>query len=124
MAAGKKFAEYLFSADTAADAGSGLSPRPQSGWRPWRPNRNRLGVATPGVPRAGIFEGSFVMNRVPYLKLVEQRPPRARRKLAVRIAARSGHEPHGQTRLFRLDDHALDELIAHADRLERRTTGA
>jgi hypothetical protein len=48
------------------------------------------------------------------------RPPQARRRIEVRISARDGHEPFGRSRPFRLLSADLEELIAVAERMERR----
>ena len=48
-------------------------------------------------------------------------PPRPRRLIEVRLTAIAGLYPYGGvTRSFQLTDHGLDELIAHAERLEAR----
>ena len=60
------------------------------------------------------------MSGRPYLHFVDRRPPEPRR-LAVRITAAAGRGPFGRTRPFRLDEHALEELLRHAERLERGT---
>lgn len=61
------------------------------------------------------------------LRLVEKpldsrRPPcpPCPRRLEVRIAVSSGRLPYGRSRPFRLRETDLDELIAHAGRLESR----
>jgi len=54
--------------------------------------------------------------RGPHLRLVP--PPRPRR-LSVRISVADSRSPIGRTRIFRLSDHDLDQLIAVAMRLER-----
>ena len=51
------------------------------------------------------------------------RPPRPRhtpgRRAPVRIVAIDGRFPNHRVFSFELDDYGLDELIAHAERLER-----
>jgi hypothetical protein len=54
----------------------------------------------------------------PHLRLVDRRPPEPR--LAVRITAFAGRDPHGRSRAFPLDEHDLDQLLALAVRLENR----
>jgi hypothetical protein len=48
-------------------------------------------------------------------------PPARPRLREVRVTALAGRYPYGGvTRSFQLTDHGLDELIATAERLERR----
>jgi hypothetical protein len=56
----------------------------------------------------------------PYLRLVPREP--LPRRIDVRISAADGRAPTGRSRAFRLSDHGLDELLAHAERLERRSS--
>jgi len=55
-----------------------------------------------------------------YLRVVDAARSPAPRRLEVRLTVRDGHEPIGRSRAFRLHDRDLDELIAHAARLEGR----
>lgn len=54
----------------------------------------------------------------PYLRLVP-RSPRPRR-IDVRISAADGRAPYGRSRVFRLAESDLDQLINAATRLEAR----
>jgi hypothetical protein len=57
------------------------------------------------------------------LRLVEPMPPARPRLREVRITALAGRYPYGGvTRSFQLTDQGLDELIATAERLERRAS--
>jgi hypothetical protein len=53
-----------------------------------------------------------------HLRLVPS-PPRPRR-IDVRISAADGRAPVGRTKIFRLTDHAFEQLIDVALRLETR----
>jgi hypothetical protein len=54
-----------------------------------------------------------------HLRLVTKQPQP--RRLEVRIAAADGRSPFGRSRAFRLTQDDLDELIAVAMRIERRS---
>jgi hypothetical protein len=61
------------------------------------------------------------MNGQRHLRLVEPPPPQARRlyeTYETRIVVSSARL--GRSRTFRLTESDIDELIAHAERLERR----
>lgn len=63
------------------------------------------------------------MNVVPFsqgLRLVRPPSPPRPRRLEVRISVADGRAPFGRTRLFRLSDRNLQELIDTALRLEAR----
>ena len=57
--------------------------------------------------------------RHPYLHLVP-REPQSRHRLAIRISVLDGRSPFGRSRVFRLRERDLAELVAQAERLERR----
>ena len=54
----------------------------------------------------------------PYLRLV-QREPQPRRRYETRIVGSSARLPIGRSRVFRLAESDIDELIAIATRMER-----
>jgi hypothetical protein len=55
-----------------------------------------------------------------HLRLVPPaRPPRPRR-LDVRISATDGRAPYGRSRIFRLHERDIDELVDIATRMEAR----
>jgi hypothetical protein len=56
----------------------------------------------------------------PHLRLVPPTSPPRPRRLEVRISVADGRAPFGRTRLFRLSDRNLQELIDTALRLEAR----
>ncbi|MDQ6868812.1 MAG: hypothetical protein M3178_10565 [Pseudomonadota bacterium] len=60
------------------------------------------------------------MTGAPPLRLVARQPPPRPRRIEVRIAVLDGRAPYGRSRPFRLTPRDLDELISHAERLERR----
>jgi hypothetical protein len=55
----------------------------------------------------------------PYLRLVTREPP-LRRRYETRIVVSSARTPIGRSRVFRLAESDIDELIAVAMRMERR----
>jgi hypothetical protein len=57
---------------------------------------------------------------LPRLRLVEKPPLAPRRYLSVRISVLDGRSAFGRSRAFHLSDHGLDDLLAHAERLEAR----
>jgi hypothetical protein len=57
----------------------------------------------------------------PRLRLVEKTPLAPRRYLIVRINVLDGRSAFGRSRAFRLTHNDLDELIAVAMRMERRS---
>jgi hypothetical protein len=62
--------------------------------------------------------------RPSYLQLVYHRepPPRPEPRLAVRVSVCAGtaRAPYGRSRVFRLRPRDLDDLLRHAEQLERR----
>jgi hypothetical protein len=56
-----------------------------------------------------------------HLRLVQPAPP-PRRRLSVRINVLDGRSPFGRTRIFRLHERDLDQLINAATRLEARSS--
>ena len=58
--------------------------------------------------------------RHPHLRIVSRQAP-PRRRLAVRINVLDGHSAFGRSRVFRLHECDLDELVAIAGRMERRS---
>lgn len=55
-----------------------------------------------------------------HLRLVPRRPPPRSRRIEVRISAMDGRTPIGRSRLLRLRESDLQELIDHAARMEQR----
>ena len=55
----------------------------------------------------------------PYLRLVPRAPP-PRRLLTVRINVLDGRAPFGRTRIFRLHERDLAELVDVVERMEAR----
>ena len=53
-----------------------------------------------------------------HLRLVEQ-PPQPRRRLSVRVSVLNGRSAFGQSRVLHLSERDIDELVAHAERMER-----
>jgi hypothetical protein len=72
-----------------------------------------------GVRATG--DGALVPPRH-HLRLVLPPPSPRPRRLEVRISVADGRAPHGRSRLFRLIERHLDELIAVATRLEFRSS--
>jgi hypothetical protein len=54
----------------------------------------------------------------PRLRLVEKPPWPCR--LEVQIAVADGRAPYGRSRIFRLSENAIEELVDTAERMERR----
>jgi hypothetical protein len=61
------------------------------------------------------------LNGQRHLRLVEPPPPQARRRYETRIVVSSPRLPIGRSRVFRLAESDIDELIAIATRMERRS---
>jgi hypothetical protein len=55
-----------------------------------------------------------------HLRLVEPPPPQARRRHEARIVVSAARLPIGRSRVFRLAESDIDELIAIVTRMERR----
>jgi hypothetical protein len=53
-----------------------------------------------------------------HLRLVPREPQP--RRIEVRIAVNAARAPYGRSRIFRLRERDLAELVAQAERLERR----
>jgi hypothetical protein len=82
-----------------------------TGWRHSRGPVNR------GVPAGAPITGPPFP---PHLRLVPPLSPPRPRKLEVRIAVSDGRAPIGRSRLLRLRESDLQELIDHAARMEQR----
>ena len=55
-----------------------------------------------------------------HLRLVDPSPPQPRRRYETRIVVSAARLPIGRSRVFRLAESDIDELIAIATRLEAR----
>jgi hypothetical protein len=60
------------------------------------------------------------MTGAPHLRLLPPPSPPRPRRIDVRISAADGRAPIGRTRLFRLSERNLQELIDTAMRMEAR----
>jgi hypothetical protein len=60
------------------------------------------------------------MTGFPRPRLVEPPLPQARRRYETRIVVSAARLPIGRSRIFSLAERDIDELIARAERLERR----
>jgi hypothetical protein len=67
-----------------------------------------------GVPKGAVMTGA------PHLRLIPAPPPPRPRRHEARIVVSAARLPIGRSRVFRLAESDIDELIAIATRIERR----